>query len=291
MTLEQLRIFIAVAERQHVTQAAEALGVTQSAASNAIAALEARHGVALFNRVGRRIELSEAGAMFLAEARAVLGRAAAAELALADYANLGRGSLRIVASQTIASYWLPARLARFHARHPQIAIELGIANTRTAARQVLEGAAELGFIEGALDEPALAGRNVGEDRMLLVSATPVERVDEAWITAAPWILREPGSGTRSSFEAVLRARGCDPGALQVAMVLPSNEAVLSAVECGAGVAVLSELVVGRALAAGALFALPFAMPARPFQAIRHKERHRTRAAQAMTDLLAEEPPQ
>jgi DNA-binding transcriptional LysR family regulator len=115
---------------------------------------------------------------------------------------------------------------------PQIAIELGIANTRAAARQVLEGA-ELGFIEGALDEPALADRNVGEDRLLLVSATPVEQVDEAWI-AAPWILREAGSGTRSSFEAVLRARGCDPGALQAAMVLPSNEAVLSAVECGAG---------------------------------------------------------
>jgi DNA-binding transcriptional LysR family regulator len=151
---------------------------------------------------------------------------------------------------------------------------------------VLEGA-ELGFIEGALDEPALADRNVGEDRLLLVSATPVEQVDEAWI-AAPWILREAGSGTRSSFEAVLRARGCDPGALQAAMVLPSNEAVLSAVECGAGVAALSELVVGRALAAAALFALPFAMPARPFQAIHHKERHQTRAARAMIDLLAQE---
>jgi DNA-binding transcriptional LysR family regulator len=117
---------------------------------------------------------------------------------------------------------------------------------------------------------------------------PVEQVDEAWIATAPWILREAGSGTRSSFEAVLRARGCDPGVLQAAMVLPSNEAVLSAVECGAGVAALSELVVGRARRRRC--ALPFAMPARLFQAIHHKERHQPRAACAMIDLLGRAAP-
>ena len=118
MTLEQLRIFVGVAEREHMTRAAEALNVTQSAASAAIAALEARHDVPLFHRVGRGIELTEAGRMFLDEARAVLGRAASAELALSEFGGLKRGTLRIVASQTIASYWLPARLAEFHRRHP-----------------------------------------------------------------------------------------------------------------------------------------------------------------------------
>ena len=81
MTLEQLRIFVAVAERQHVTEAARALNLAQSAASHAIAALEARHDTKLFDRVGRRIELTEAGHIFLAEARAVLARTEAAELA------------------------------------------------------------------------------------------------------------------------------------------------------------------------------------------------------------------
>ena len=124
MTLEQLRIFVGVAEREHVTKAAEVLNVTQSAASGAIAALEARYGVPLFHRVGRGIQLTEAGRGFLEEARAVLGRAAHAETMLADYAGLARGSWRIVASQTIASYWFPAKLAALHARHPQIAGEL-----------------------------------------------------------------------------------------------------------------------------------------------------------------------
>ena len=113
MTLEQLRIFVGVAEREHVTRAAEALNVTQSVASAAIAALEARHRVPLFNRVGRGIELTEAGRVFLDEARAVLGRTATAELVLSEFSGLKRGTLRVVASQTIASYWVPQRLAAF----------------------------------------------------------------------------------------------------------------------------------------------------------------------------------
>ena len=77
MTLEQLRIFVAVAERCHVTRAAEALNMAQSAVSAAVSALEGRHGATLFHRVGRGIALTEAGALFLGEARAVLARAEA----------------------------------------------------------------------------------------------------------------------------------------------------------------------------------------------------------------------
>ena len=98
MTLEQLRVFVAVAERQHVTRAAEALNLAQSAASAAIAALEARHGAKLFNRVGRGIALTEAGTLFLAEARAILARVEAAELVLSDLGGLLRGTLAIQAS-------------------------------------------------------------------------------------------------------------------------------------------------------------------------------------------------
>ena len=290
MTLEQLRIFVGVAEREHVTRAAEALNITQSAASGAIAALEARYGVPLFHRVGRGIQLTEPGRAFLDEARAVIGRAAHAETMLADYAGLARGMLRIVASQTFASYWLPSKLATFHARHPQIAVELAIDNSEGAAAQVLNGAADLGFVEGTIDEPALAHWIVGCDPMVLVGREAVSAVDEAWLHAARWIVREQGSGTRSSFEAVLRARGFDPAALTVAMTLPSNEAVRTAVEAGAGVAVLSRLVVARALAAGDLVELPLGLPDRPFHALRHKERYRTRAADALTDLIKEQRP-
>jgi DNA-binding transcriptional LysR family regulator len=98
--------------------------------------------VPLFHRVGRGIQLTEAGAAFLDEARAA-GAGRACEMMLAEYGGLERGTLKLVASQTIASYWLPSarRLSR---TPPQIAVELAIDNTEGAAAQVLSGAANSG---------------------------------------------------------------------------------------------------------------------------------------------------
>src|SRR5579863_552099 len=141
MTLEQLRVFVAVAERQHVTRAAEALNIAQSAVSASIAALEGRHGAKLFNRVGRGIELTEAGQLFLVEARAVLARAEAAELVLSELGGLKRGTLTVQASQTIAGYWLPRHLVAFRREHPGIDIRLAVGNSTQVASSVREGAA------------------------------------------------------------------------------------------------------------------------------------------------------
>ncbi|QDL94378.1 LysR family transcriptional regulator (plasmid) [Paroceanicella profunda] len=290
MTLEQLRIFIAVAELEHMTRAADVLHLSQSAVSAAIATLEDRHGVALFHRVGRRIELTEIGAAFLGEARAVLARAEAAEQVLGEFGGLVRGRLRLVASQTIAGYWLPGVLARFRARYPRIDITLAIANSEGAAAQAESGEAELGFVEGRIHAPALSQQAVAQDRLVLIAppgmAVP-ERVDAGWLARAPWILREPGSGTRSSLEEILRSRGIDPDSQTVALTLPSNAGVLSAVEAGAGVAVLSERVVARAVAGGSVRALEADLPARAFHALRHRDRSRSRAAGALLDLIRE----
>ncbi len=290
MTLDQLRIFVAVAERQHVTAAARALNLTQSAVSNAIAALEERHDVRLFDRVGRGVVLNEVGRAFLGEARAVLARAQAAEIALVDMGGLRRGRLAIFASQTIASYWLPQRLVRFHARHPGIALDVSIGNTEEAAHAVLEGVAELGLVEGEIEHAALAQEQVGSDRLVLLV-----HPDHAWaarvapsvadLLAEPWVMREQGSGTRSSLEAALASAGCDPAGLEVAMTLPSNEAVLAATEAGAGVAALSEHVAHAALLAGRLVEVAYKLPDRRFRMLWHKERYRTKAADAFASLL------
>jgi len=288
MTLEQLRIFVGVAEREHMTAAARALNVTQSAASAAIAALEERHAIKLFHRVGRGITLTEAGQLFLTEARGVLARAGAAEHVLEELSGLKRGTLRIVASQTIAAYWLPPILANFHDCYPTIGIELAIGNTEQAAARVHDGEADLGIVEGEIDDPSLAHWPIGEDRLLLVGAEPFSeaRVDEAWLRQARWVQREPGSGTRSTLDSYLRARGIDPATLDVALVMPSNESVRTAVEAGAGVAVLSALVVAPAIEAGMLHAAPIALDPRPFFGMRHKERYRTKAADALLQVIS-----
>ena len=164
-------------------------------------------------------------------------RAAAAEAALADLSALRRGRLAVFASQTIASYWLPRRLVDFHTAHPGVELDVQIGNTREVAQAVLNGAAEIGLVEGAVDEPALSQVQVGSDR-LAVLVTP----DHPWATrrrleakdlaGQPWVLREVGSGTRSTLEAAVRDMGVDPATLSVSMTLPSNEAVLAAAEAG-----------------------------------------------------------
>lgn len=289
MTLEQIRIFVCVAEHEHMTRAAEALNLTQSAVSGAIAALEARHGVRLFDRVGRRVALNEIGRAFLADARAILDQVAAAEVTLADLSLLRRGRLTIHASQTIASYWLPRRLAAFHLAYPDVDLDVRVGNTREAADAVVNGAADLGYVEGELDDPRFASETVGEDRLvLLIKADhPWARQDgvsAAQLAAQAWVVREPGSGTRSSLEAGLRAVGVDPAALNVALTLPSNEAVLAAAEAGAGAAALSESVAGPALQRGAVVKVKFPLPSRAYRLLRHKARYRTRASEAFVAL-------
>lgn len=284
MTLEQLRIFLAVAEREHMTRAAEALHLTQSATSAAIAALEARHGVRLFDRIGRNIVLTEAGRSFVPEARAVLARAGLAERALEDMAGLERGTLRIAASQTVANYPLPAVLAAFRKAHPGIALSVRIGNTEEAVQAVGDIGADLAVIEGSAEDAAVSATRIGEDKMVLV-APPGMHVDPADPGATPWVLREPGSGTRAIFDSWYAGAAGDGPAPGIALELPSNEAVRAAVEAGAGATILSELVVGQALRAGRLRAVPVELPRRGFSLLRHRDRPETRAEAAFVALL------
>ncbi|MBB5700336.1 DNA-binding transcriptional LysR family regulator [Ochrobactrum daejeonense] len=290
MTLEQLRIFIEVAEREHLTRASEALHLTPSAVSSAIRTLEERYGATLFNRIGRRIELTGDGRLFLDEARAALARARAAERMLSELGGGKRGILAIHASQTIASYWLPSFLARFHAAFPMIDVQLTLGNTESVTEATQEGEADIGLVEGAVQAASLSTTRVASDQLILVT-----RPDHAWSGAkslswdrlfeGQWILREQGSGTRSVFEDAMRVSGYDPARLKVALELPSNEAICSAVRSGDYVTAISELVAAPHLAAGTLVKADFALPQRQFLMLLHNDRYRTKALQGFANML------
>lgn len=289
MTLDQLRIFVAVAECEHLTRAAADLAVAPSAVSAAIKALEERHHARLFDRPNRRMVLTAVGRAFLDEARAVLARARAAEIRLADLTGRVGGVLRIEASQTTAAYWLPARLVAFRARHPDVAIDLGIGNTRQVARAVAEGVADLGFIEGEVETQAMTVRTVARDHLSIVGpagAAPLGPDGPDGLLGRAWVLRERGSGTRSEFEAELKRRGLDPKQLNVALELPSNEAVVAAVAAGGGVTAISAVVAACGIGTGALTMLEDQFVARPLQLLRHAERSPSRAAEAFVAGLA-----
>jgi DNA-binding transcriptional LysR family regulator len=285
MTLEQLRIFLAVAEREHVTQAAKALNLTQSAVSSAINALEERHALKLFDRIGRRIALTQAGKIFVAEARAVLASSRRAEQVLSDLGDLTVGALVLAASQTVGNYWLPERLARFTRAYPGVTLSLTIGNTEEVAALAEAGDIDFGLVEGETDFATLKATAIDEDELVVVAApcfagtqsisTPAGLID------APWVVREKGSGTRAAFEQALQRLNPGTSQRRIVLELPSNEAVRSAVEAGAGLAVLSRLVARASIQAGALVALPFKLPKRPFYLLAHRQLYRTRAAEAL----------
>ena len=287
MTFEQLVVFVAVAEREHLTQAADAIHLTPSAVSAAIKSLEGYYGVELFHRVGRRIELTSTGKTFLVEAKAMLARVRAAELMLSELGGLQRGNLGVAASQTIASYWLPPVLVGFRSNYPGIQIDLTLGNTRTVAEAVLDGRAEVGFVEGEIEAAALSSVIISEDALMIVvsanhpwSKASSLSVDEL-VRGSSWVMREEGSGTRSEFENALKRLGGAPSELDVVLTLPSNEAVLSAVRAGHSAAAVSHAAAGIYLQEGILVQAPFELPTREFRLLRHKQRQPSKASLAL----------
>ncbi|GAB6854916.1 LysR family transcriptional regulator [Asaia astilbis] len=268
MTLEQLRIFIAVAEREHMTQAADALALTQSAVSHAIMTLEQAFGLKLFDRVGRRILLTAAGHVFLDEARAVYSRALSARERLEELGALRAGHLHVWASQTLASYWLPARLNRFRALHPDIKLTMTISNTEEICAQLSAGTISFGLIEGAVSVPSLKTEILAHDQLLLVVSP-----EHDWARCPPsparlgetrWVLREKGSGTRSSFETSLTAWGIAVDSLDIVMQLTSNEAIAAMVSTGDAATVLSASVVSGLIENSLLCSVAIPFPERHF---------------------------
>jgi DNA-binding transcriptional LysR family regulator len=290
MTLDQLRIFSEVAQRGHVTRAAEALGMSQSAASAAIASLEAAYQIKLFDRVGRGIELTEAGRIFFREARAVLDRATMARAVLQDLAGYAAGPVTIAASQTIATYWLPRRLAAFHADNPRVRPNVVIRNTNEVEHAVVEGEANIGLVEGPTSNPVLIRRLIDHDQMVLVVASnqptpPVNGRGRLNLQTITWVIREEGSGTRRVLEDLAARQGLSLGDLTISLVLPSNEAVREAIEAGAGATIMSRHVVASAVAAGKLTEIPIELPHREYALVRHRDRHSTLAQEALVAHL------
>jgi DNA-binding transcriptional LysR family regulator len=292
MTLDQLQIFIAVAEREHVTRAADALGLAPPSVSAAVASLEREFGTKLFHRVGRGIAVTEGGKLLLDEARDLVNRAEAVKLAMREFTGLSRGRLAIKASQTIASHFLPSRLVDFHQAYPGVALVVSVGNSTEVVAAIIRGEIELGFVEGPEQDgdPRLAVELIARDDLAMVASAnhpwaTRKKLTVEDLTAGNWVLREDGSGTRAAVFKALDALGVPYGNLNITIELPSNEAVLTAVLAGAGATILSARVCADAIEAGTLKHLPVPLAPRAFYAVQHADRYRSRAVSALLEIL------
>jgi DNA-binding transcriptional LysR family regulator len=303
MTLEQLRIFLVVAEHLHFSRAADALYVTQPAVSAAIRNLEAEYGVKLFHRIGRRIEISEAGKFLQIEAQKILDQVTLTERGLRELNNLQRGELKLGSSLTIGNYWLPQKISQFQHQYPRIFVNCTLANTEEICIGTATGRFDLGLIEGEVKpdlETSLEQEIIGQDRLQIVvgRAHPWferEQVFLSELTETDWIMRESGSGTQQRFEEALQNWGIDLAQLKVILVLNTGEMVKAVVESGKSAAGISELMVKKELQLGTLKAIQVIDDrdrqnlqlefVRPFLKLKHRQRFQTRIARAFEEML------
>jgi len=252
LTLRKIEILAVLAREESVSAAARRLGLTQSAVSMALAELEREAGGPLFRRAGRRMIPGERGRLLAEEAGKVLGLVGKMEEMLEPTGEL-RGVLRIGASTTIGNYLLPALLAAFREANPLVRLAMVVGNTSEIATKLEAGELDLACVEGPVRSANLKVTDWRGDRLAVLAAPghpwTQNAPSPADLAAAPWIMREKGSGTREVFEEAMRAAGLIPNVL---MELGHTEAIKKAVEANLGVGCLSKLAVTRELAAGTL---------------------------------------
>ena len=291
MNLNHLAIFHAVAQAGSMTLGAERLDISQPAVSKQVQELERVLGVHLFDRIGRRVHLSQAGEILADYARRLFALAYEAEIAMADVRAVGRGRLAIGASTTIGTYLLPGVVAEFWRRHPRVELLVRIENTEQVHRRLAGHELDLGLTEGLIEEEELEAEVFYQDELVMIAApghrlAGQPRVPLSAVLEEPFILREPGSGTRAVEERALASLKLP---VRVVMALGSTEAIKRVVAEGVGLAIVSRLSVRAECAAGTLAVLPVAglCIERALHLVRRKGRRDGPALQAFCGVLRE----
>ncbi|MBD2565174.1 LysR substrate-binding domain-containing protein [Nostoc sp. UIC 10607] len=303
MTLEQLRIFLAVAEMLHFTRAAEALYITQPAVSAAIQTLETEYGVRLFHRIGRHIEITDAGKLLQGEAQKILDHVQLTERGLKELNNLQRGELKIGASLTVGNYWLPEKISQFKQLYPGIFINCQLGNAEEICEGTAVGMYDLGLVTGDIKpslQQSLEQDEVGSDRLQIVvgKSHPWYQSAEIYLDelfSTSWVMRESGSGAQQMFEQALQSWGIEPSNLDVVLNLNTSEMVKAVVESGVGAAALPESMVKKELQLGTLHAVQITNPKKqskkeleilqPIWKLKHRQRFHTRVMIAFENML------
>lgn len=260
VTVHQLRLLVAVVERGGFSRAADALGLSQPAISHQLKALSTSVGLPLLEVVGRRVRLTQAGELLHEHARRILAEFQGAGAALDELRGLERGSIRLAGDTTVGTYVLPDLLGAFKHEHPSVEVSLAVDNRQGVFRRLVAGDVDF-VVSGRRWEDApmpLIVRPFLANELIAIASprhrlARRSRVTLAQLAAEPFIVREPGSGTRETAEETLRAAGL---AVRPVIELASNGAIKRAVAQDLGVSILSRYATALELQIGNLVELP-----------------------------------
>ncbi|HEY0271763.1 MAG TPA: LysR substrate-binding domain-containing protein [Chitinophaga sp.] len=228
----RLRVFYTVAKRLSFTKAAEELFISQPAVTKHIHELEQQLGVKVFERIGNRIKLTVAGQLMLRHAETIFTTYRNLEYDINQLKNAQGGLLSIGASTTIAQYFIPPLLARFHQRYPEVNISLINGNTEQIEQALLEKNIQLGIIEGKSKNPLLKYVELAKDEIVLVGNARYtygqqDKLSAADLKQVPLLMREHGSGTLEVIMDALTQLKLKPSDLNIAMYMGSTESIKS----------------------------------------------------------------
>ena len=296
MNFNHLFTFITTVEKGTMSAAAEELHLTQPAVSKQLQALEEYFGLRLLERRGREVRLTSAGEICYRHARIIASHLKQTRRELAELTQLVRGRLLLGASTTPGQYVLPRLIGAFRREYPRVEVVLTIADTQEVVQRLQEGEIDLGVV-GANGR----GRNLSYSRLVgdeLVLIVPPEHrlagaaaVSPAELKGEPLVWRETGSGTRRVVEERLAAAGFSIDPEQIVMELGSTEAIVSAVEAGLGISLVTSWAVEKSVQLGrlAVVALEGVNLKRDLYLVR-RQRDLSPAAEAFVNFAADHPP-
>lgn len=295
MDMRRLEAFSKVYELRSFSKAGQKLFLSQPTISAHIAALESELDVKLFDRMGRTVLPTQAADILYHHARESFARLESARAEIALLQKRVSGNLALGGSTIPAHYLLPPVMARFTARHPEVSLRLNVADSARIADMVAEGGVILGVLGARTEHRDLVFEPLVEDDLVVIvgasrlSAGKAE-LSTADLAAMPWVMREPGSGTRAALEQALAEAGLDMAGLATAAVVDTTTALLQCVRGGMGLAVTSRLAAAEFLARGEMLAAP--TPGlklrRRFFLAHHKQRHLFPVARFFMDFLKKE---
>lgn len=291
-SFRQLEVFLAAAHFQNITRAAESLAMSQSAASSALKELENQFNIKLFDRVGKRLQLNELGRLYRPKVEAILAQADELEQAFSQHTEVG--ALKVGATLTIGNYLAVGVMAQYMNTPTRPRVSLEVANTSTIARRVKDFELDIGLIEGELQSEELDVIPWRGDE-LQVFCSPEhplagkKTLSDQDLREATWIMREPGSGTRQTFDRGMHGLLPD---LNILLELEHTEAIKRAVESNLGIGCLSRVCLADAFRRGAL--VPLEVPEhrhfdRQFYFILHKQKYRSAGIDQWMELCQRSP--